>query len=56
MIEPESDSEDGTIDFVDTYDNSGKRMNVQLGTQQMKTMSEFNRTKTYTSGFNEPGK
>ena len=49
MIEPESDSEDEKIDFVDQYDVQGKMLNVQA---VMKTMSEFNKTKTYTSGFN----
>ena len=53
MIEPESDSEDGEINFVDEYDADGARvMGGAVGQAAMKTMSEFNKTKTYTSGFN----
>ena len=49
MIEPESDSEDDNIKFVDEYDKTGKRISKKK--QGVKTMIDFNKTKSYTSGF-----
>jgi len=49
MIEPESDSEDDNIKFIDEYDKHGKRLNKKK--QILRTMIDFNKTKSYTSGF-----
>ena len=49
MIEPESDSEDDNIKFIDEYDKQGKRLNKKK--QILHTMIDFNKTKSYTSGF-----
>ena len=52
MIDPESDSEDDNIKFVDDYDKTGVKINDKV---VPKTMTEFNKTKTYTSGFGSNG-
>ena len=49
MIEPESDSENDNIRFVDEYDKTGERLDRDK--KRLKTMTEFSKTKSYTSGF-----
>jgi hypothetical protein len=49
MIEPESDSENDNIKFIDEYDKTGERL--EKDKKKMKTMTEFTKTKSYTSGF-----
>jgi protein phosphatase 1 regulatory subunit 7 len=50
MIEPESDSSNDNIRFVDEYDKTGVLMSKD-NPKKLRTMTEFNKTKSYTSGF-----
>ena len=52
MIDPESDSEDDNNKFVDDYDKTGRRVDLkEAQAAQQKAMTDFDKTKTYTSGF-----
>ena len=50
MIDPESESDDDNIKFVDDYDKSGRKIN-QPGKSANKTVTDFQTEKSYTSGF-----
>ena len=57
MIDPESESDDDNIKFVDDYDKTGVRIMPDIHHKNgaiAKTLTDFASQKSYTSGFFPP--